>query len=1293
MSLPKLISDRYLLSPHVKEGRLSEVYKATDAHVPGRVVALKVFKFGLYKDAVVQEAFEREGHILAALQHPSIIPLIDFGVEPQTRRPYLVLEWGGADLKASIDKNNIRDWDAFYELFGKGILEALAFAHSRGVVHRDIKPTDLLHSEDGRIRLADFGIAKYRDFLDHNLDLAQFINEPFTPERGHDPNYSAASDIFGFGAIVLDFLSNVPLKKWSDLRLALSQVQAPREIIEIIESSISPDPAVRPADAQILLAEIERIQAVRRRQAVTRRACFISLLPNALIGIKRNEYLSNDRDAQALVLREINSGSTFRKHVRLNKETGIREFPEGEYSLFGNNMGFHVAVDRDSKAHLVILTAWRPTSSADFDRSRDEAWAHPFEFKLGRHPIPSEGQKVIADLKLGCEQFEQQRKSAEAVKAEEDLFRAWGAVLQARTDQAENNQAVPYTDRTVEGNRITFRTKQPLDMSAIDQIWEVPLGEDRSIRGMIDSVEGELATMYVESGLPKKVPESGTLRLDARSTKAAIKRQKDALDTLKFDKSARPELKQLILHPELCKQLETSPPENWFLQEIDPDKKEAVKRALASKDFFVVHGPPGTGKTTFITELILQFLTRNPEKRILLTSQTHIGVDNAIERLEQIPRGLDIIRVGYETGKVAESVHTYLLQNKIRIWAVEVQKKAEQFIEDWATAQHVNIHDLRLGLRIGKLIVILRQKERDERDLANLRAIQANPNAPFHEVAVDEPLETGDEGTAALTDAMAKVEDVLSGRRDIAIVMDDEIVLPSTFERAQNLGADVLTFKWPNGATGRAAGTPEAVAAFRQLCSKADKKLLITPEFQASLARMQELKAPAKPLPAQNNEPPQTSSSPTTRSEPPQEAQTDAAAAEEARARNEEIENQIELLRQRLATTRVEERRMREEISRLGDDGKAIASEKLPDLVNYQEALLGQSEDSQKFRRLLELNNEWRQRFGIGEDCYEAILASQHVIAGTCIGIGGISEANLGEFDLCILDEASKATPTEALVPLVKSRKWILVGDQKQLPPYIDAALQHQDICEKFDLDPAQLKETLLTRLQATLLPNHQAQLTTQHRMVAPIGNLISAVFYDSTLKSVRTHSCPILSPVLHKPVAWFSTKKLRDRYERWARASFLNPVEAQEILKILGRIDFYATALNKAPSSHKSPLTLTVAILSGYAAQTEHIDKLLEQKRHQWRHMDVRCNTVDAFQGREADLAIFSVTRCNIERRAGFLQVRERINVALSRGRNGLCIVGDADFVAQLPANPLSEVLQYIRNHPDECHAEEITP
>jgi AAA domain/Protein kinase domain len=1158
MNLPRLVIDRYVLSADVKVGRISEVFKATDGLCPGKIVALKVFKFGLFNDAVIQEAFDRESRILSELQHESIIPLLDFGVEPTTRRPFLVLDWGGNDLTASIDKNNIRDWDNFYELFGRGILEALAYAHSRGVVHRDLKPGDLLRTDDGRIRLADFGIAKYREFLDANLDLRQFVNEPFTPENGYDPNYSFASDVFGFGAIALDFLSAVPLKQWGDLRKALGQVQAPREILDILEGAVSPDPGVRPNDAQFLFAEIERIQGVRRRETIRRRPCFFVLTGNALQGLKKTEYLAHERDAQTLVVRELNAGSVIRRFVRINQDTGVREYVDGEYAICGSNIEFHMVVDRESGAHLVILSARRPHSSVDLDRIREEGWPHPFEFKFGNHPVLREGKQVIEDLKLGWEQFEQQRIQAETAKAEENLFRAWSALIQARTEQADGQQALPYTDRTIEGNRITFRTQKPLDPLAVEQFWEVPITPGYCLRGLVDCVEGDLATLYVEGTVPRTLPKTGILRLDARSTRAALKRQKDALDSVQFENCVRSELKQSILRPESCASGEVASIDKWWFEELDSDKRDAVQRALAAKDFFVVHGPPGTGKTMFIVELVLQFLAKNPGKRVLLTSQTHIGVDNAIERLVQVAPGLQIIRVGYQESKVSESVHKYLLQNRIQEWSREVQQKADSFIEKWSASHGIKLHEVRLGVHLGRLINVLRRKEEDERGLAGLRNGWIEPVEPV-----------------------------------------------------------------PEGG----------------------------------------------------------------------EAVVEAEAAEQKRLQLEDAREQVEILQERLQKARSEERRLREELSRSGDDGKAVASEPLNDLAVYQEELIGKSEANRKFRRLLELNGEWLQRFGTGGDCLEAILTAQDAVAGTCIGIGGIPQESFGEFELCILDEASKATPSEALVPLVKSKKWILVGDTKQLPPYVDATLHDQAVWERFEIDPQSLRETLLLRLQLHLPSALQAQLSTQHRMLAPIGNLISQVFYDGALNSVRHEFCPVISRVLPKPVTWFTTSGLTGRQERNNGASFLNPAEAQEIVKVIDRVEFYASAL-KAGSHMPSETNhrIHIAVLSGYAAQTDHVHELLEQKRQEWRHVDVVCHTVDAFQGREADLAIFSVTRSNIYNRAGFLSSPERINVGLSRGRNGLCIIGDSDFCTTLVGSPLAGVLEYMIAHAEECCIEKVT-
>jgi superfamily I DNA and/or RNA helicase len=94
-----------------------------------------------------------------------------------------------------------------------------------------------------------------------------------------------------------------------------------------------------------------------------------------------------------------------------------------------------------------------------------------------------------------------------------------------------------------------------------------------------------------------------------------------------------------------------------------------------------------------------------------------------------------------------------------------------------------------------------------------------------------------------------------------------------------------------------------------------------------------------------------------------------------------------------------------------------------------------------------------------------------------------------------------------------------------------------------------------------------------------------------------------------------------------------------------------------------------------------------VDRSRHSFPHLEIECNTIDTIQGREADVVIFSVTRSNEDRRAGFLGEIARINVALSRAREVLIIVGDDEFVRQANgADSLLRVLRYIDQHPEEC-------
>ena len=105
---------------------------------------------------------------------------------------------------------------------------------------------------------------------------------------------------------------------------------------------------------------------------------------------------------------------------------------------------------------------------------------------------------------------------------------------------------------------------------------------------------------------------------------------------------------------------------NLFQTDLDDTKKSVVQIALGTKDFLLVEGPPGTGKTTFITEIVLQTLKLNPDARILLiSSQTHVALDNAVERLQKFQGNLKIVSLGrLEDSRIASTVKPLVLENQ-----------------------------------------------------------------------------------------------------------------------------------------------------------------------------------------------------------------------------------------------------------------------------------------------------------------------------------------------------------------------------------------------------------------------------------------------------------------------------------------------------------------------------------------------------------------------------------------------------------------------------------------------------
>lgn len=259
-----------------------------------------------------------------------------------------------------------------------------------------------------------------------------------------------------------------------------------------------------------------------------------------------------------------------------------------------------------------------------------------------------------------------------------------------------------------------------------------------------------------------------------------------------------------------------------------------------------------------------------------------------------------------------------------------------------------------------------------------------------------------------------------------------------------------------------------------------------------------------------------------------------------------------------------------------------------------------------------------------------------------------LSELPDAAYDLVIIDEAAKATVAEVMVPLVAARRILLVGDQKQLPPFLEDTTV--DALIELGISEADAKFSLFEHLMSLVPPAHRDMLDTQFRMHPSIGTVVSKLFYEGHVKNganTATRPMPAGDFDRENRVMWVDVV---GRDERAGATSRANEVEAEVIVRLLDKLDTDARAARQ---------TLSVAVISPYKAQVMALKAKLGEFRSAWSALEVTAATVDAFQGREADVVLYSMVRVGSSERR-FVADGRRFNVALSRAKSLLVMVGD---------------------------------
>jgi len=1180
--MPRIINDRYVLLPNPRLGGMADVYKASDYQRDGCQVAVKIFKHGQIEGNILTESFRRETHALRELKHPSIVELIDSGRDKQTGEYFLVLEWMERDLAALLDEAQLEGWDSYWERLALPILNALSFSHERKCVHRDLKPSNILIGADGRLKLADFGISKLRGYFRPTVTLREFVSRPFTPPEDDDGSYPYTRDVFSFGVVTLKCLTDVDLVDYSSLQKAIADLDAPPEIIEIIERSVATDPAERQPNAEVLLAELDAIQQKRSRTQRSKvQSCYLKLTQKCLNNLRETLVISSESEIQKIIIDDLNGevNCGIRPYKFKNNDSNSK----GEhYELYGSSYRYHVKVDNKRKDHLVIFTAW-DTPHSQLEQRRELAWSLPYQFKFGTPTYSYEAVEIIRELQDAVVEHEATIKEQVIEKEKQKVFQVWWDILRAKTDwEQQREKSLKYLTFSPDSNRVIFQLAELPEDDIVGQSRHVKNSKGFSLLGGdVIEVVGDELHLYVRYGQLDRLPQPGELYLDTRLAEIALNRQKGALDAIRYDRAVRSDLRNILINPDEI-QVPTLESEIQFIQDLNESQQEVVRSALSMQDFLLVQGPPGTGKTTFITEVILQTLQQNPEARILLSSQTHVALDNALERIQAKNSNLKLIRIGNHE-RVSEGVHSLLLEEQMEKWREDAIAKGRDFLAAWSTNNGISQEDLEKAVLFQELKNIV----------LSLEALRIE----------------------------------LESRRQ---------------EREENF--------------------PIIENLSERQVPRKSKKIKLE-ALRAELEKKESISQSAK-----------------VGSSKEKSKRRISAAQEEEFSR---LEEEIEELEKKAKDLRNEQK---QKVKRLQEITQVKADELLrltsKQLEHQSNSLIDPNAPNAKLlQQLINLQTEWFDQFGRNERFNNPLIKRSQVVAGTCIGIP--REIHDAEFDLCIVDEASKATATEVLVPMSRSKKWLLVGDPKQLPPFQDEASRNTDFLEQYELTPEDVQETLFDRLLNILPDECQKMLATQHRMVEPIGKLISTCFYDKKLESSGPEIDKVLRRVLPRPVTWLTTSKLPNSREQRANSSFNNSCEVTVIFQWLKQLNQVAT---EAQKNYK------VAVLSGYAAQLKLLKRSLDAEQSGLQGLAIECNTVDAFQGREADIVIYSVTRSNKDGKIGFLRDEARLNVALSRGRVGLLIVGDHQFCRSLSHSPLSDVLHYIEQHPEDCICKEIS-
>lgn len=829
----------------------------------------------------------------------------------------------------------------------------------------------------------------------------------------------------------------------------------------------------------------------------------------------------------------------------------------------------------------------------------------------------------------------QRRETFSVSEAQSEFLDAVSRLIDATEEITTGEQRMPapflYQRLTTTGGRRTSTPHSVYEFQLIKP--ELPptgsfvrIEGDTDTRGRVSRATGKSVTVRFDQPVSwERLPARGALELIPSSV--VFNKQRQAVASLRTRDARNPGLLPAVVEHRVSAIPSSAARPH---EQLDPEQLEAFRKSLTAEDLLVVLGPPGTGKTRTITEIArTTATTADGDGRVLVTSHTNRAVDNVLARL---PRDLVVIRVGDES-KVHADVKPLLLAEQSENLSEGIRRAMTQQAQTYREAEAAALWTRELAARLHQTDDLMQQVKAETLRLQDAMQRAAAP-------------------------ARERLEEL---QREAT---ERELAHRSLAERASQLKAKVQSERQRSNArlTGwlhrsRARHGEEELAA-------------ILPEIQRLEERGPELRG-----------------------------QTEAASAEADRAVREN-----HAVISALTTRQSAERRLGANLQSayaaaetavqalspvmrdvsvpdpLSDAAHAVTA--LRTLHHQLEARLPLLSQRQ------ELTRQWKA--SIDQDPSQLVpelVRYAQVVGATCIGAASRPELSGVDFGLGIVDEAGQISVADALVPLTRVRRGVLVGDDRQLPPFLDTEVASW-AQETGDAQLIRLtSQSALEQLRAGLPASHIVRLTRQRRMPAEIADFISAAFYRGELLTEKEHRH--LDPLFASPMAFVDTATLPDHIRRESAArradgsgskGSFNTCEARLLAHL-------ATFYHRRGSEW--------GVIVPYLAQRLEVVRHLAPLLGDSQLADASVDSVDSYQGGEREVVLYGFTRSNAEGRIGFLKELRRANVAFTRAKSQLVLVGDMSTLlrADDPAfRALAEALHaHLRDRGDLRDCREI--